>query len=146
MTGWLLRRLGQMIIVILGVVSLAFLLSYVVPGDPARLVAGPNASPQAVASIARQLGLDQSVWSQYVSYLGRLAHGNLGTSFALEDQSVGGEIWRALPYTVWLAVGGVLRPRKGAVMLDGRDWAGRRPERQPPVAVSKRQPEPALTR
>src|ERR1700722_7439726 len=108
MTGWLLRRFGQMIIVILGVVTLAFLLAYVVPGDPARLVAGPNASPQAGASIARQLGLDQSIWSQYVSYLGRLVHGNLGTSFALQDQSVGGEIWRALPYTVWLALGGVL--------------------------------------
>src|ERR1700677_288655 len=108
MTGWFLRRLVQMIIVILGVVTLAFLLAYVVPGDPARLVAGPNASPQAVASIARQLGLDRSIWSQYVSYLGRLTHGNLGTSFALENQSVGGAIWRALPYTAWLAVGGVL--------------------------------------
>ena len=83
MTGWLLRRLGQMIIVIFGVVTLAFLLSYVVPGDPARLVAGPNASPQAVASIRQQLGLDQSVWSQYVSYLGRLVHGNLGTEGAV---------------------------------------------------------------
>ena len=103
MTGWLLRRLGQMLIVILGVVTLAFLLSYVVPGDPARLVAGPNASPQAVASIRDQLGLDRSVWSQYVSYLGRLARGNLGTSFALQNQSVGGEIWHALPYTVSLA-------------------------------------------
>jgi ABC-type dipeptide/oligopeptide/nickel transport system permease component len=108
MTGWLLRRLGQMIIVIFGVVTLAFLLSYVVPGDPARLVAGPNASPQAVASIRNQLGLDRSVWSQYVSYLGRLVHGNLGTSFALQNQSVGGQIWHALPYTVLLAIGGVL--------------------------------------
>ena len=90
MSFWLLRRLGQMLIVILGVVTLAFLLSYVVPGDPARLVAGPNASPQAVASIRNQLGLDRSEWSQYVSYLGRLVHGNLGTSFALQNQSVGG--------------------------------------------------------
>jgi peptide/nickel transport system permease protein len=111
MTGWLLRRLGQMIIVIFGVVTLAFLLSYVVPGDPARLVAGPNASPQAVASIAKQLGLDESVWSQYVSYLGRLIHGNLGTSFALQNQSVGGEIWHALPYTISLAIGAAYRPR-----------------------------------
>src|SRR6202041_1101797 len=108
MTGWSLRRLGQMIIVILGVVTLAFLLAYVVPGDPARLVAGPNASPQAVASIARQLGLDQSIWSQYVSYLGRLVHGNLGPSFPLQDQWVGCDIWEALPYTVCLGLGGVL--------------------------------------
>ena len=108
MTAWLARRLAQMIVVVLGVVTLAFLLAYIVPGDPARLVAGPNASPQAVASIARQLGLDNSLWSQYVSYLGRLLHGNLGTSFALQDRSVSSEIVRALPVTVVLAVGGVL--------------------------------------
>ncbi|HEY6479556.1 MAG TPA: ABC transporter permease [Streptosporangiaceae bacterium] len=108
MTAWLARRLAQMIVVVLGVVTLAFLLAYIVPGDPARLVAGPNASPQAVASIARQLGLDNSLWSQYVTFLGRLLHGNLGTSFALEGRSVSSEIVRALPVTVVLAVGGVL--------------------------------------
>jgi peptide/nickel transport system permease protein len=108
MTAWLARRLAQMIVVVLGVVTLAFLLAYIVPGDPARLVAGPNASPQAVASIARQLGLDNSLWSQYVTFLGRLLHGNLGTSFALEGRSVSSEIVRALPVTVVLAIGGVL--------------------------------------
>jgi ABC-type dipeptide/oligopeptide/nickel transport system permease component len=107
-TAWLARRLAQMIIVVFGVVTLAFLLAYIVPGDPARLVAGPNASPQAVASIARQLGLDNSLWSQYVTFLGRLLHGNLGTSFALQGRSVSSEIGRALPVTVALAVGGVL--------------------------------------
>jgi ABC-type dipeptide/oligopeptide/nickel transport system permease component len=108
MTAWLARRLAQMIVVVLGVVTLAFLLAYIVPGDPARLVAGPNASPQAVASIARQLGLDNSLWSQYVTFLGRLVHGNLGTSFALQGRSVSSEIVRALPVTVVLAIGGVL--------------------------------------
>jgi peptide/nickel transport system permease protein len=107
MTAWLTRRLAQMIIVIFGVVSLAFVFAYIVPGDPARLVAGPNASPEAVASIARQLGLDRSVWSQYVSYVGRLVHGDLGVSFALQGRSVSSEIRRALPYTVLLAIGGV---------------------------------------
>jgi ABC-type dipeptide/oligopeptide/nickel transport system permease component len=107
-TGWLARRLAQMIVVVFGVVSLAFLFAYIVPGDPARLVAGPNASPEAVASIARQLGLDRPLWSQYVSYVGRLAHGNLGVSFALEGRSVSGEILHALPVTVILAIGGVL--------------------------------------
>jgi peptide/nickel transport system permease protein len=108
MTAWLARRLAQMIVVVFGVVTLAFLLAYIVPGDPARLVAGPNASPQAVASIARQLGLDNSLWSQYVTFLGRLLHGNLGTSFALQGRSVSSEIGRALPVTVALAIGGVL--------------------------------------
>jgi len=108
MTGWLVRRLLQMIVVIFGVVSLAFLFSYIIPGNPARLVAGPNASPMAVASIARQLGLDHPVLSQYISYLGRLARGNLGTSFALEGRSVSTEIMGALPITMVLALGGVL--------------------------------------
>jgi ABC-type dipeptide/oligopeptide/nickel transport system permease component len=108
MTAWLARRLAQMIVVVFGVVTLAFLLAYIVPGDPARLVAGPNASPLAVASIARQLGLDNSLWSQYVTFLGRLLHGNLGTSFALQGRSVSSEIGHALPVTVVLAIGGVL--------------------------------------
>ena len=108
MTGWLVRRFAQMLLVVFGVVTLAFVFAYLVPANPARMVAGPQASPQAVASIARQLGLDRSVWSQYVSFLGRLLHGNLGVSFALEGRTVAGEIWGALPYTAVLALGGVL--------------------------------------
>lgn len=108
MTLWILRRLALMVLVVLGVVTLAFIFSNIVPGDPARLVAGPNASPQAVASIRRELGLDQPVVSQYWHYLGRLVHGNLGTSYALEGRSVSGEISSALPITIALAIGGVL--------------------------------------
>lgn len=108
MTGWLLRRFAQMLLVILGVVTLAFLFSNIVPGDPARLVAGPNASPEAVKSIGHQLGLDQPLWSQYTHYLSRLAQGDLGTSFALQGRSVGEEIMSALPTTIQLAVLGVL--------------------------------------
>lgn len=108
MIGWLTRRFAQMIIVVFGVVTLAFIFAYLVPANPARMVAGPQASPAAVASIARQLGLDRSVWSQYLSFLGRLAHGNLGVSFVLEGRTVASEILTALPYTAFLAVGGVL--------------------------------------
>jgi peptide/nickel transport system permease protein len=108
MTTWLLRRFAQMLLVIFGVVTLAFVFAYIVPANPARMVAGPQASPQAVASIAHQLGLDRSVWSQYVSFLGRIVHGNLGVSFALQGRTVASEIWIALPYTAVLAVGGIL--------------------------------------
>lgn len=108
MSAWLLRRVAQMILVVFGVVTLAFLFSNIVPGDPARLIAGANASPQAVASIGHQLGLDKPLWSQYGSYLGRLAHGDLGTSYALQDRSVSSEITAALPITIQLAIGGVL--------------------------------------
>lgn len=108
MSWWLARRVAQMVLVVLGVVTLAFLFSNIVPGNPARLVAGPNASPQAVNNIARQLGLDRSVLSQYGTYLSRLLHGNLGISFALQGRSVSSEIASALPITIQLAIGGVL--------------------------------------
>jgi peptide/nickel transport system permease protein len=108
MSGWLIRRFAQMVVVVFGVVTLAFIFAFLVPANPARMVAGPQASPAAVASIAHQLGLDRSVWSQYLSFLNRLIHGNLGVSFALEGRSVASEIWRALPYTAFLAVGGVV--------------------------------------
>ena len=108
MRGWLVRRFLQMILVVFGVVTLAFIFAFLVPANPARMVAGPQASPAAVASIAHQLGLDRSTWSQYWSFLGRLVHGNLGVSFVLQGRTVASEIIRALPYTAFLAVGGVL--------------------------------------
>ncbi len=108
MIAWFLRRLLQMVLVVLGVVTLAFIFSNIVPGNPARLVAGPQATPQAVQLIAHQLGLDRPVLSQYLQYMWRLLHGNLGVSYALEDRTVSSEIMGALPFTIQLAIGGVL--------------------------------------
>jgi peptide/nickel transport system permease protein len=108
MSGWLIRRTSQMFAVVWGVMTLAFVLAFVVPGDPARMVAGPNASPEAVANIRSELGLDQSIFIQYTHFIERLMHGNLGISFALQNQTVGSAIWRALPFTAALAIGGVL--------------------------------------
>ena len=108
MSFWLLRRLAQMILVVFGVVTLAFIFSNVVPGNPARTIAGAHATPATVASISRQLGLDKPLLTQYGEYLRRLVHGNLGTSYALEGRSVASEIVSALPVTLQLAVGGVL--------------------------------------
>jgi peptide/nickel transport system permease protein len=108
MTRFLLRRIPQAVIVLFGVVTLAFLLTHVVPGDPARLIAGPNASADTVASIHHQLGLDRSIWDQYGKDLVGLLHGDLGTSFALQNTPVAGAILRALPISAALAVLGVL--------------------------------------
>ncbi|NUP62640.1 MAG: ABC transporter permease [Nonomuraea sp.] len=108
MSTWVLRRLGQMVLVLFGVVTLAFFMAYAVPGDAARLIAGPNADAATVLSIRHQLGLDAPMWSQYVSYLGRLARGDLGTSYALHGAPVTGELARALPTSALIAVGGIL--------------------------------------
>ena len=97
-----------MFAVVWGVMTLAFILAFIVPGDPARMVAGTNASPLAVTRIRHELGLDQSIFIQYTHFIGRLLKGDLGVSYALQNQTVGSEIWRALPFTAVLAIGGVL--------------------------------------
>ena len=76
----LLRRLMLSIPVILAVVFLGFILLVMVPSDPAALIAGDNASPEAIARIRADLGLDQPVWVQFAHHVWRLFHGDLGRS------------------------------------------------------------------
>ncbi|XVU27771.1 ABC transporter permease [Actinoplanes sp. CA-054009] len=108
MSRFLLRRLPQAVIVLFGVVTLAFLMTHVVPGDPARLIAGPNASAATVASIHHELGLDRSIGYQYWLYLRSAVRGDLGTSYALQGMSVTSAIGHALPVSAAVAVLGVL--------------------------------------
>jgi len=75
-----LRRLATALPVIAGVIVVTFLLTRALPGDPAVYFAGPAASPQAIAEIRHQLGLDRSLPVQFLDYAERLAHGDLGTS------------------------------------------------------------------
>lgn len=69
-----LRRLAWSLFVVWATVSIAFLVNNAVPGDPARMVAGPQARPAEVAQISRQLGLDQPLHVQYARFLRRLVH------------------------------------------------------------------------
>jgi len=108
MGRYLLRRIPQTLLVLLGVVTMAFFMTHVVPGDPARLIAGANASPEAVASIHHELGLDEPLLTQYVNYLGDLLHGDLGTSFAQQNTPVVDQLVAALPVSVMVALGAVL--------------------------------------
>jgi peptide/nickel transport system permease protein len=94
--------------VLFGVVSLAFLLVYAVPADPATTLAGPNASAATIASIHKQLGLDEPLWQQYLGFIGRLLTGDLGTSYVLRETPVFGRIAAALPTTLLVAVGGII--------------------------------------
>lgn len=80
MTRFLLRRLAWMVVVIWGVVTLTFVISHLVPADPARLAAGVHAGPAQVASVRKQFGLDKPVYVQYVIYVKGVLQGNLGTS------------------------------------------------------------------
>lgn len=77
----ILRRVVLAIFVIWGVTLMTFILSHVVPGDPARLIAGPRANPAAIAHIRAEYGLNRPLPVQYVIYMSNLLHGNLGISF-----------------------------------------------------------------
>jgi peptide/nickel transport system permease protein len=70
----LARRLGQGVLVVWAVVSMAFVINHALPGDPARLVAGAQARPGDVARIREQLGLDRPPLVQYIRFWRRLAH------------------------------------------------------------------------
>ncbi len=78
---YLLRRLVQAIPTLLGVAILMFLFVRALPGDPARLYAGLDASASEVAAVRERFGLDRSVPAQFGLYLGSLVRGELGRSF-----------------------------------------------------------------
>ncbi len=88
MVGYLVRRIGVSVIVVLGISILVFLLLHTISSSPGRAVLGVQATPQAVAAFDHANGYDRAVPLQYLSYLGNLLHGNLGYSYKL-NQSVG---------------------------------------------------------
>ena len=100
-------RLAFLVAALFGVVTLSFLLVSVTPGDPARLIAGPMASNEQLDAIRAELGLNESLWSRYVEYMGGLLRGDLGTSYYTK-QSVTSEIAARLPATLELVVLSVL--------------------------------------
>jgi peptide/nickel transport system permease protein len=102
-----LLRVGQGILTIFLTVSTVFVLVRLAPGDPAAAYAGPTASPEDLARIREQLGLDRSVAAQYLTFLRDLLHGDLGTSYSFQAPALDVVLGR-VPYTITLAVAAVL--------------------------------------
>ena len=90
------RRLLTAIPVLLGVTFLTFVVMNLIPGNPAQLILGINASPSAIAKLDHQLGLDHPFWDRYWIWLDGLLHGNLGTAYS-NQQSVNTDIAQFLP-------------------------------------------------
>ena len=96
-------RLLQMLAVILGTITVLFVVIYLlVPGDPAQVMLGTKATPQLLDNLRHELGLDHPIWSQYLLYIWRLIHLDLGMSYQL-NRSVTGIIFDYLPATMYLA-------------------------------------------
>jgi peptide/nickel transport system permease protein len=102
----LLRRLGQALLILLGVAAITFVLLYALPADPARMLAGRSATAQTVASIRHELGLDQPLVVQFWHYLSGILQGDLGRSYAQKT-----EVWTLiaarLPATLLLMASGI---------------------------------------
>lgn len=79
--GYVLRRLIQSALILLGISFVTFLLLFVLPADPVRQIAGRAATAETVENIRRQLGLDQPFVVQYGRYLAGLAQGDMGRSY-----------------------------------------------------------------
>ncbi len=107
MARTLIRRLALGLIAVLGVAMLAFLLEFVIPGDPARAIAPRAQSAAVLANIRAQLHLNRPLAVQFVDYFAALFHGNLGTSY-VQRQSVASLIGPRLAATGTLALAGVV--------------------------------------
>jgi peptide/nickel transport system permease protein len=78
---YLARRFAASVLILLGVVTITFCLIYIFPADPVRQVAGHNATPETVASIRHEMGLDLPLHAQYLHYMTHLLQGDLGRSY-----------------------------------------------------------------
>jgi len=97
------RRLLQLVPVAVGVTILVFFMIHLIPGDPARTILGIHATPQAIAILHKQWGLNRPLISQYWLFMDRLLHGNLGQSLYYGVPAAG-LILQHVPATLWLIV------------------------------------------
>jgi peptide/nickel transport system permease protein len=98
-----LSRLGQAVPTVFGILVVTFLMTRALPGDPAAFFAGPAATPESIAEIRAQLGLDRPLLHQFGTYLTDLAQGNLGQSIST-GQPVLRELAQRLPASLELTL------------------------------------------
>ncbi|MDR3518809.1 MAG: ABC transporter permease [Azospirillaceae bacterium] len=101
------RRLGFLILVVIGVSLITFAISHMIPGDPARLIAGDRASDAAVAAIRQKLGLDRPLYVQYGLYIAGFVQGDLGTSIRT-GRPVAEDIIAFFPATLELVIAALM--------------------------------------
>ena len=103
----ILKRLGLMVVMLLGLAVITFTVANIAPGDPARLAAGPDASPDMVEKIRVERGFDRALPVRFGLYLGQLAQGDLGTS-VYTGRPVAQDIAVFLPATIELVLFSIL--------------------------------------
>ncbi|KQL46233.1 hypothetical protein AN963_14780 [Brevibacillus choshinensis] len=103
MLGYIAKRLLQMIPTLIGVSILCFIIIHSVPGDPANLIAGVDATAEEIQIVKERLGLDRPLYEQYGSYVMGMLQGDLGKSLR-SDRPVAEEILSRFPSTIMLTM------------------------------------------
>jgi len=104
---FILKRILQLIPVVIGVTLILFLLFYIIPEDPARLILQKGASPEALANLRAKLGIDKPIYVQYWRYIKNLFSGDLGTSYRYQ-RSVNSILAEHYPYSIKLALAAII--------------------------------------
>ena len=103
MTAFIVKRLGFAVITLFGVLTIVFFIVRVLPGDPALVVLGDQASQDAIERLRERLGLNAPLWRQYIDFLGGVLRGDWGVSL-VSGRPVIDEIRAVLPATLELTV------------------------------------------
>jgi len=107
MTTYLIKRVLLAVPVLVGVLTVVFLLVHLVPGDPAQVILGMRATPEMIEQVQKQLGLDKPLYVQYYKFAVDYLSGHMGRSY-LTKQPVINEIVARFPHTLYLALGGTI--------------------------------------
>ena len=100
-------RLLWFIPTLIGLIALVFTISHIIPADPVRAIAGEQATAEQIALLRTKLGFDQPLWVQFVTYLGKVATGDLGMSL-FSQRPIVEDLMTRLPATLELGIGAVL--------------------------------------
>src|SRR5579864_5150217 len=109
MLTFLIKRLALAVPTLLAISFLVFMVARLAPSSPVEIMLGEKATPQEVARLEKQYGLDRPLGEQYVSYVWNIvAHGDFGRSFARGQQPVSEMIRQDFPVTAQLAISALL--------------------------------------
>lgn len=133
MRRYIVRRLALAVVTLAGIIVAVFLVTHILPGNPALVQAGGHADVRTLHAIEKQMGLDRPLTAQFGSYLSSIVHGTLGTSFTTGN-TVAHDLLSRLPATAELAVASTILATVVGLPLgvaaglrsgSGTDWAGR---------------------
>ncbi len=109
---YLVKRIVLGIVIVVMAVTLLFCMIHLVPGDPARIILGPRATPEMIANISTQMGLNQPLPVQILKFFGNILKGDLGMD-VITNRPVAATVFGQLPYTLWLILSAII----GAMLI-----------------------------